>query len=194
MAELNHRVKNNLLMLESLISLKDDGMGASADLSDIARHVRAVSLVHELLQAGGNAQEVPIAVYMGDLLSVVFSQWSGAPIEVESRVDEMSLSTQKTVALGIIVNELATNAMKHGFADEDAPRFDLSLTVDDPGGEYVMIVGNNGAPIPDDVDIDTAPSLGLRLVTALTDQIKGKLEILRAPEPRFTFTFPASKD
>jgi two-component sensor histidine kinase len=94
------------------------------------------------------------------------------------------------VVLGVIVNELATNAIKHGFTDAQEPRFRLSVAPDGRGEGYVLTAGNSGRPFPDGVTIENPQSLGLRLVNALVAQIGGTLALEREPSPTFTVRFP----
>ncbi|NBF40624.1 MAG: hypothetical protein GVY14_09430 [Spirochaetes bacterium] len=102
----------------------------------------------------------------------------------------MSLPSKTATSLGLIVNELATNAMKHGFqAGEDA-RFAISLSEIADDEQHVLEVANTGVTFPPDVELDNPSTLGFRLVSALVGQLKGTIELLRTPSAQFTIRFP----
>ena len=187
MKELNHRVKNNLLMVKSLINLKDFSLG-DADLSDLARQVDAIRIVHEKLYQSEDITRIPVEEYLEDLLATVFS-FSPRPVEVEKSIDPEYLPSRTAVTVGLIVNEIATNAIKYGFREEQAARFTVELR-EESGGEYVLVLSNTGRPFPECIDLDHPETLGLRLITALADQLGGTIDLRRTPEPVFTVRFP----
>jgi PAS domain S-box-containing protein len=189
MAEMNHRVKNNLSMVASLIRLKDQTLGECGDLSDIDRHVSAISLIHDRLYQANDTAEIMFGDFLDDLLSGTFALHSGPPVRVENEVGDALLLTKKAVILALIVNELAMNAVKHGFTREEPPVFRLSLRAEHE--RYSLAVYNSGRPFPDNVDLRTAGSLGLRLVSVLVDQLEGTIELQRRPHTEFTIRFPA---
>lgn len=189
MDELNHRVKNNLAMITSLLNLKDSALGDTADLSDIRSHVRAIASVHDLLGESGHVSHIPLRRYVSDLLASSFSIYTGPDVELEVDIPDIRIPTKTAVTLALILNELATNAMKHGFADEATPRFHVSLRRAESPETFLLTVSNSGKPFPEDVDIDRTNSLGMRLVRSLAAQIGGSLELQRRPHPVFRIRF-----
>jgi PAS domain S-box-containing protein len=190
MSELNHRVKNNLSMILSLMHLKQDALGDRADLSDIINRIGAIRVVHEKLQHSGSVDRVDLGSYVEDVLSSVFSLGSHTDVEIENTIDDVALPTNIATTLGLIVNELATNAAKHGFDSESDQRFSVDMAREEEPPEYVLTVANTGPAFPDDVDLENPASLGLQLVTALTRQLGGTLSLQRTPNPVFTIRFP----
>jgi len=91
------------------------------------------------------------------------------------------------VSIGLILNELATNAIKHGFNNKEDARFCVSLIQQDDNG--ILAVSNTGNPIPEEIDFNDLKNLGLKIVNSLITQLKGKLEIDRS-NASFTITFP----
>lgn len=189
MRELNHRVKNNLLMISSLISLKDAALGDTADLSDIKNQIGAIRMVHEKLHQTDDVVNINVREYVQDLLAGVFAL-SSKKIEVKSDISVETMQTKVTVPLGLIINELATNALKHGFTDESSPVFSITFGEDENHNLLVLTISNNGAAFPAAIDIENPDTLGLRLVSALVGQIGGTLSLTRKPYPLFTFQFP----
>lgn len=188
MKELNHRTKNNLSLVSSLIRLKDEAIGDAADLSDIAGEVAAIRLTHETLDAGGGISETSLARYLRQIIGNVFSFRAAAPVRLEYDVPNLMLATRKAVPLGLIVNELATNAMKHGFREGEEATFAISVQRNE--GELIVTISNSGNPFPEEVGFESLDTLGLRLIAALVEQLSGTIDLLRNPVPVFTLRFP----
>jgi PAS domain S-box-containing protein len=190
MSELNHRVKNNLAMVASLISLKQSAMNDVVDLSDITNQINAIRAVHEKLQHSDDVSHIDAATYIEDVVRSTFCTGNGTDAQLELEIDDVSIPTKTATTLGLIVNELATNAVKHGFGSESRKRFSVTMETDEDSGEYVLTVSNNGAEFPPDIDLENTSSLGLQLLMALTGQLGGHLELQRSPSPVFTIRFP----
>jgi PAS domain S-box-containing protein len=188
MKELNHRVKNNLAMVASLINLKDSE--SATDLSDIRHQIEAIGLIHEKLYQSESVAEICLRNYINDLLDTVFSSFTARPVTIEVDIDDFRVSAKIAMPLGLIINEIATNAIKHGFTCEDEARFFVKMDKDRQNGEYEVILSNTGNPFPDEVDLGNPQTLGLRLISALTVQLGGTINLRRAPHPAFTIRFP----
>lgn len=189
MKELNHRVKNNLMMISSLISLRESSEEGAVDLSDLMHQVDAVRIVHEKLYLSEDILNVDLEEYLVQLLDTVFS-FSDTEVWTRINVEHITLPTKTAMAVGLIVNEIATNAMKHGFPMIDDPCFEITLRREAERGLCLLTLTNNGAPFPDGITLDNPDTLGLRLITSLVEQLAGSLELQRAPHPRFTIRFP----
>ncbi len=191
MRELNHRVKNTLAMISSLIELKGASLGPDVDLSDISSQITAIQIVYEKLYKTNNITHIDLREYIQELLSAVFS-FHRKSVAIENTVADISIHTQRAVPVGLIVNELATNAIKHGFTAEE-PRFTVGLEEDKAEGRYVLTVSNTGNPFPETVTLDNPETLGLRLISALVEQLEGTIDLQRNPRPVFTVRFPVGK-
>jgi PAS domain S-box-containing protein len=192
MQELNHRVKNNLAIVSSLIALKEGNLGTQSDLRDLAHQIDAIRIVHEKLIETGDASEVALDAYLDDLLEAVVSTATDKAVVIDYDVAPVSVSSKTAVTIGLIVNELATNAVKYGFHDDPDPVFSLGLNVDEANGRYNLVVSNSGAPLPSGGDSIRPDGLGLRLVSGLVRQLKGEMKISRTPHPVFEIQFPAT--
>ncbi len=106
------------------------------------------------------------------------------------RSEDLVIDSRRAVAIGLIVNELATNALKYGFGGEQAGEFSVDLRTDSSARRYVLTVSNSGAPFPEEVPVDNPDSLGLRLIAMLVEDLNGTLELARRPSPTFTIIFP----
>lgn len=189
MQELNHRVKNNLIMVSALISLKNSSIGDAADLSDLENRINAISFLHERLYRSDSLDAVNIGEYLEQIAKTVLSTFSHTPVNLITTIDPLQLEAKDAVSLGLILNELATNAIKHGYIGVDQPEFSIELkhTQDDPPCRLVLT--NNGQPISDDFDMDNPGSLGIRLIKELVNGLGGTIEIIREPHPVFTISF-----
>ena len=192
MRELNHRTKNNLAIVSSLITLKDNALGDTADLSDIRHQVEAIRIVHEKLQQSPeNITHINLKEYVGDILRSVFALAHGGSVRVENRIGEVMMPTKSAVTFGLIINELATNALKYAFADDRENHFTVELGADDDRAERTLVISNTGALVPDGIDLENPSSLGLQLVTSMVRQMGGSISLARVPHTSFTIIFPS---
>lgn len=188
MRELNHRIKNNLIILSSLIDLKDDELGPDVDISDIKHEINAIRIVHEKLYQSKSQQCIEMRSYIQSLLETIFSSFSQHPVTIENGLEEIQVNPSMAINLGLIINELAINAIKHGFRREESAAFSIVTSTDPQSEKTTFIVTNSGSPFPEDRDLESPTTLGLLLVTRLVEQLGGTIELVRSPTPVFTFT------
>jgi PAS domain S-box-containing protein len=188
MQELNHRVKNNLAMVVSLIRLKQSALGDETDLSDIANQVDTIRSLHEKLQYAEDVSHVDLSPYLTDVVDSAISSQVGAEVEVD--IGDVPVPTKTATTLGLIISELATNALKHGFLPGSEKRFTVSMETQENSREYVLTVSNTGREFPQSIGLETTTSLGVQLVMALVGQLGGRLQLQRTPTPVFTIRFP----
>jgi two-component sensor histidine kinase len=189
MREINHRVKNNLLMVSSLISLKERSLGDTVDLSDLSRQLDAIRFIHERLTVSENITRIHVNEYIDTLLDTVFPP-SYREVQVETEIETEYLPSGTALQIGLIINETATNALKYGFTEDVEPRFSVELKENRTEHEHALVISNSGNSFPDDIPIENPTTLGLRLISALVTQLQGKLELQRRPHPVFTIRFP----
>lgn len=188
MRELNHRVKNNLNILSSLINLKDSE--TEEDLSDIRLRIEAIGLVHEKLHQYDELRLISVREYLQDLLEALFSSLTSREVRIVNEVTDVTTEPDIAVPLGLIVNEIATNAIKHGFRPEEEARFTVSLTSGEGESGDILVLSNTGNPFPEDFDLKGADTLGFQLITGLVHQLGGTIELQKAPAPVFTIRIP----
>ncbi|NBB89790.1 MAG: hypothetical protein GVY23_01120 [Spirochaetes bacterium] len=188
MRELNHRVKNNLNMLTSLLSLKDAEI--EEDLSDITHRIAAIGLIHEKLQQYDVVQLISVREYLQELLETLFSSLTSRHVEIVNNIENVHTDPDTAIPLGLIVNEVATNAIKHGFRSNEEARFTVTLTRSQEHAGHTLTLSNTGNPFPDDVGLDHEGTLGLQLITGLTTQLGAGIDLQRRPYPVFTIEIP----
>ncbi|MFW6016982.1 MAG: PAS domain-containing sensor histidine kinase, partial [bacterium] len=175
MRELNHRVKNNLNMVSSLISLKQMSLGDKIDLSDIANQIKTISLVHEKLHQTNEIEYIEFKSYIQDLLMKLFEEKN---VIITNNIENLILKTKIVISLGLIINELATNAIKHGFTEENR---EFILDMEKNEDYYILKVSNSGCSFPGDKGLKNTSTLGLQLVNSLVSQLQGEIELIKNP-------------
>jgi PAS domain S-box-containing protein len=192
MRELNHRVKNNLYIITSLIRLKMKELEDEVDLSDIIHQIDAIGLVHEKLYRSDDIGHISMREYVEALLDSLFGSLAAGRVRLEINIEDIVLSSDVAVPLGLIINEIATNALKHGFNDEAEAVFGFDFKADAAAQRYLLRLSNSGRPFPEETDVQRPQTLGLWLITSLVKQLDGKLELQRSPQPTFHLQIPMS--
>jgi len=188
MRELNHRVKNNLNMVSSLISLK--GSETTKDLSDIIHQINAIGQVHEKLHKTQDVTHINFKEYIQDLLETVFTSFITRPVTIVNRIDDIQIQTDAAISLGLVVNEIATNAVKHGFTTDEEARFTVQMCKNSENEHYEISISNTGKPFPEEMDLENPGTLGLQLIGSLIEQLNGTVELRKKPFPLFTLRVP----
>ena len=184
--ETNHRIKNNLMMVNSLVSLAAHNL--SVDLDEVTRQIETIKTVHELLVDPSRLSEFEITPFVERIIDSLIGHPPPNWLELTVELDPLSLHSDLAVPVGLIVNELVSNVIRHGFRSERNERLVIRLRRQEQ--LCVIEVANTGRVFPEEVDIETPRSLGLQLIRALTDQIEGRLELERSTVTRFTLEFP----
>ena len=192
MREINHRVKNSLNMVSSLISLKESEI--EADLSNIRYQIEAIGLIHEKLYQTEHITEVCCEEYFDDLLNSIFSSFTARDVRIKKEVEDICVSTKVAMTLGLIINEIATNAVKYGFSDEEEAVFTIEMKKKKENNQHELTLSNSGNPFPEDINIESTGTLGLRLINALVAQIEGTIDLQKKPNPMFTISFPVGEE
>lgn len=194
--EIHHRVKNNLQIVSSLLSLQSNRVSdprVTEMLQDSQNRVRAMAMVHEILYQSSNFSELNFTEYAQLLVRNLFRSYTIDREAIALRIETepgIFLHPDKAVLCGLIVNELVTNALKHGLHDE--PEGEVFVTLESPSpGLLKLTVGNNGQQLPEDFDLQSLSSVGLNLVISLVEQLKGTLEIEKKGVTIFTIIFAA---
>lgn len=196
--EVHHRVKNNLQVISSLLNMQSRRAPPEVQhaLEESQSRVKAMALIHQMLYEGKVFAEVDLGPYLERLCSLLRQSFLGHRRDVRLVLDAGSnavcVDLQRAVPCGLLVNELATNAIKHAFPGGRAGRIDVQLRRPAPGcGE--IVVGDDGVGLPDDVAPGVTRSLGFQLIPALCEQLEAELRLERGPGSRFTITFPIAE-
>ncbi len=179
--EIHHRVKNNLQMISSLLNLQSQSLQSEEALSafeNSKNRVRAIASVHAILYTKKDLAKINIHEYLNDLVRNQFSKDNlGREIEYLINVEDKELNLDTAIPLGLIINELITNSLKHAFNEGDeGPMVKIKFSDNET---YVLDYQDNGSGLPDSFLNENTGSLGFEIITALCDQLDGDLQIVR---------------
>lgn len=189
--EVHHRVKNNLQIISSLLFLQAtqvDDPKARDLFAESQNRILAMSLVHEELYRSRDLASVSMRGLLATLVQRLMDS-GGRQARVDLRLEEAALPVTKSLPCGMAVNELVTNAIKHGLGAQGDG--ELAVHFRSAPGGYELLVADNGPGIPPDVDFAAPRSLGLTLVRSLADQLQGTITYEYAGGARFVLSFPA---
>ncbi len=198
--EIHHRIKNNLQVISSLLDLQAEKFRDKEVLEafrESQNRVLSMSLIHEELHKGEGTDTVSFSAYLQKLAENLFKTYSlfSKNIHLDMDLEENILFNMDTaVPLGIIVNELISNSLKHAFTEDKEGEIRIRLCREEKDNEvnkslFNLTISDNGKGIPENVALESVESLGLQLVSILVDQLDGKIEIKRdqGTESRITF-------
>ena len=180
--EVHHRVKNNLAVICSLFYLQSTNAQDKQTASifrDMENRVHSMALVHESLYGSENLARIDFAEYAKTLVEDIFSA-HGSPsgsVRLKSELHPVIMGADLAVPCGLILHELISNALKHGFPDISGGEIKVTLR-SSPDGRCTLCVEDSGVGIAGDLEGHTDKSLGLRLVRSLTQQIHGTFELV----------------
>jgi PAS domain S-box-containing protein len=194
--EIHHRVKNNLQVIASLISMQIRKLTDAASreaLDECRARVQAIALIHEQLYRSHDFSSVPFSAYARNLAANIFQTAGLAPdsIKLKLKVESVLMPVDKAIPCGLILNELLTNALKHAFPSDRRGSVSVELLSTMEGG-ISLIVADDGVGIAEDFSIERSRSLGMQLVATLVEQLGGQLSISRIGGTAFGITIPAN--
>jgi two-component sensor histidine kinase len=150
--------------------------------------IKSMALVHEKLYHSPSLTQIDFGEYLNDIISLLSRTFGKRNIHCRVEADTISLSIETAIPLGIIANELISNAMKYAFPDDREGELLLRLSRAE-NGRVTMTVKDDGAGIPDAIDFRNPTSLGLQLVNDLVSQINGVIELDRNSGTTFVISF-----
>ena len=194
--EIHHRVKNNMQVITSLLSLQSKTIGdgpALAVFRDSQNRVKSMALIHETLYQSKDLSRINFAEYLQKLVAHVSRSYRIRPdaVKINVRVDDISLPIDTAVPCGLIINELASNSLKYAFPADN--KGEINITFDRADAHFVLRVSDTGIGLPADFDPEKGRSLGMKLVRMLTTQLCGEIECRNGVGTTFEITFPEDK-
>jgi PAS domain S-box-containing protein len=191
--EIHHRVKNNLQVISSMLSLQsmhimDDDLKAM--FRESQGRVQTMAIVHEKMYQSADLSKIGFADYIKDLTNELFVSYGvdSSRITSEVNVEDIKLGVDVAIPCGLIVNELISNSLKHAFPNGEKGEITIDLNKDDDN-KFKLIVGDNGVGFPKGIDFKKMESLGLRLVNTLVDQLRGTIELENNEGTKFKIKF-----
>jgi two-component sensor histidine kinase len=189
--EIHHRVKNNLAIVVSLLNLQlrnNSDPELRRIISDIEMRIRSMALIHEHLYRSENLDSIPLAAYMKSLATIIMGAFSGHRVKLVTQLDPVNVSIETALPLGLISNELLTNAFKYAFPHQVDGEIHIQLRKEEDDA-CTFIISDNGVGLPATFSMDSEESLGMFIVRLLVEQIGGTIEINRQNGTSFTIRF-----
>lgn len=217
--EINHRIKNNLQIVSSLLNLQAEKFSDRKVIEafkESESRILSMSLIHQELYESGKLNSLDISSYLRKLIANLIKSYNteNCNVQIDLDADNIYLCVDTAVSLGIIINELFTNSIKYAFPAGTKGEIHISLFRENPRKEknensnkifsensqqilgkdeyYKLIFADNGKGIPKEIDFKNPSTLGFQLVNALVDQIDGDIELRRDHGTEFEIHFGIS--
>jgi two-component sensor histidine kinase len=197
--EINYRVDNNFKVILSLLNLQSAYIRDTQDkelFRQTQTRIRCMAKVHEIFRRSEDLTRINIHDYIMEVIQDLFQVYKIDPASVIIRWagHHETFSLSQAIPCSLIINELVTNALKHGLkrvkSNGGQPKGELSIAIRRDDQRLAISIGNDGIPFPSEIDIHRPFSLGLQLVNALVSQLNGSLVLDRSRGTIFTFSFP----
>jgi len=194
LSELHHRVKNNLQIISSLLRLQsyslNDSLAQELFDNSIAR-IRAIALVHEKLYRSQDLASIDISDHLRELVySIIsFHNITNEPIATNFDIASIALDMDQCILVGLIVNELVINSLKHAFKDFKNKEKKISISLKLQDEEICLIQADNGSGLP----ADTSSGLGMKIISTLVKQLKGHFDVKSHAGTEVSIFFPFRK-
>lgn len=191
--EIHHRVKNNLQIISSLLNLQEkyvEDEESVSVLQESKNRVLSMAMIHEMLYDSEDLRTINFFGYIQHLVYILFNSYGVNTnlLQLHLNVDEIYLNIETAVPCGLIISELVSNSLKYAFPGERHGNLSIDFHLENDD-EFQLIIEDDGAGIPDDVDFRSTDSLGLRLVNSLVNQLDGTIELDSSRGTKFVIKF-----
>ncbi|MCD6163716.1 MAG: PAS domain S-box protein [candidate division Zixibacteria bacterium] len=192
--EIHHRVKNNLQVITSLLNLQSKNIKDKEALimfRDSQSRVKSMALIHEKLYQSKDLARIDFSEYTRNLTNYLMRSFENNSISIKLylNVDKIMLGVDTAVPCGLIINELFSNSLKYAFKDRENGEININFSENDDG-KYILTVSDNGSGFKGKADLQTTDSLGLQLVSTLTRQLGGVIQLDAEKGTKFSVIFP----
>ena len=186
--EIHHRVKNNLQVISSLLSMQSGAVtepSVRAVLLESRNRVRSMALVHERLYRSANLAGIDFSLYLREVTAELHRSYAVRNVDVRCVAEPFELEVDLAIPVGLIVNELVSNALKHAFPDGRSGSIEVTFR-HRADGSAELSVADDGIGLPPGLDLHSVRSMGMTLVQALVAQIDARMTIVSERGTRFT--------
>jgi len=190
--EIHHRVKNNLQVVASLLNLQSGYVKDEQTLAvikDSQNRIKAMALIHEKIYRSESLDRIDYGDYLVKITQSLLQSYGVSPKKITMKIHAKNivLHIDKAIPCSLIVNELLSNSFKHAFPNDRTGEVRIDVQLD--GDTVRLLYSDNGVGLPESVTLEHAESLGLRLISGLTQQLKGTVEIQRGEGTTFVIAF-----
>ena len=193
--EVHHRVKNNLQVVSGMLQLQADKVDdprVEAVMQEGQDRIKSMAMIHQKFYEGERLRDISFKDYLQELTDEIADSYGFSKDAIDLTIDKDAerFDIDTSIPLGIIVNELISNAYKHAFENSGDAQVDIQLKKVDEH-KNSLTVKDTGVGLPEDFDLSKAQSMGLKLVRILVRQMQGSLEYFNDKGANFVITFPA---
>ncbi|MCM5663582.1 tetratricopeptide repeat-containing sensor histidine kinase [Galbibacter mesophilus] len=191
--EIHHRVKNNLQVVSSLLSIQTKNTKSKSAITALEEgksRVKAMALIHQKLYQNEDLSVIKMQEYIESLAASIQSVYkqSGYRIKLHINAETADLDVDRAIPIGLILNELISNSFKYAF--KESKEGNIFINLNKEGEQYLFEYKDDGCGLPEDFDIKSSGSMGMNLISRLANQLRSKLTIDEVPEGvRFWFYF-----
>ena len=177
--EIHHRVKNNLQIISTLLTLQSS-QSEKVDIYNLYKEsqnrIQSIALIHENLYHSEDLAHINFEDYVKGLVSDLFDSYGvdSSKIKLNLDVENVILGIETAIPCGLIINELVSNSIKHGFKDVETGEISVELKKLQ-NGKYELKISDTGTPFPDDLNLYSSDTLGLELIKNLVNQLDANL-------------------
>ncbi len=179
--EIHHRVKNNMQIISSLLSLQEMNLKDPA-MQKIFREsqtrIRSMALIHDKLYRSQDVTRIDIGDYINDLAIELFRAYDIDPsfVLLENNIKKTYFDLDTAIPCCLVINELVSNSLKHAFPDGQTGKITIDLDLDKKKNEYLLSIKDNGVGLPGHIDPAQAETLGMQLVGMFVKKLHGAVE------------------
>tara|TARA_B100001109_G_scaffold255434_1_gene258424 strand:+ start:16725 stop:20957 length:4233 start_codon:yes stop_codon:yes gene_type:complete len=198
--EVHHRVKNNMQVISSILSLQSAYVHDQTILNilrESQNRIKSMAFIHESLYRTKDFSKIVFSEYLKNLAQNLIDTYELKTNDVSliDELDKIYLNLDSAIPCGLIVNELISNSLKYAFVENQKGEIYLSLKeIANNGNTIELVIADNGVGISDEIDISQTETLGLQLVSTLVEQIEGNIKIETNKGTRFTITFEGKQE
>ncbi|MBL4668526.1 MAG: hypothetical protein JKY30_04620, partial [Flavobacteriales bacterium] len=191
--EIHHRVKNNMQVIISLLSIqsgytKDEN--ALALFDEAKNRIRSMALIHEKMYQTGDLAYIDIQDYIMALTNDLIDTYSiNCDIFLDIKIENVKFGIDTIIPLGLLLNEIISNALKYGFTGIDNGKMTIQLTFNEKEDTYNLLIGDNGVGMPKEILEKEEGSLGMELIKIFVTQLDGKIKRLENKGTFFEIIF-----
>jgi two-component sensor histidine kinase len=191
--EIHHRVKNNLMIISSLLSIQSrfiKDKEALGIFKESQNRAKSMALIHERLYKSTDLKRIDMGDYIRTLANDLFHTYitNAQKIQIKMDVEDIMVDINTSIPLGLIINEIITNALKHAFPND--MQGTILISFHRVGDKLKLEVSDDGVGFPKDLDYKNTSSMGLQLVNSLSNQIDAELNVVMEKGTSFQITFP----
>jgi len=181
LAEIHHRIKNNLQVISSIVQLQAYYINDEytlAILNDTITRIRTISLIHQILYETKDFANIDLNDFIDSIIKNLYNTYNINPekIKYKIKINNIKLDIKKIMPFSLIINELVTNSLKYAFPDDRDGVISINLSFEND--KFNLIVSDNGIGLDKDIDLNNITSLGLRLINELGKQLNAEIQIV----------------